>query len=427
MIRASAKSPSPSVVYLSFEPSAQTTFAADDPRFEQLRKLTEISRALTYTTSLDEVTRLTVERGHELLDATATVLMLPDADGLMQVRSAHGISAALLDRFRAPLGDALIGRLRGLLSVPDECFIAVPLIVGGAVTGILAVATKLPSTPSDEWLLSALADQASVALENARVAHEVRVELNARLQASEGATDAKDRALSTLAHDIRTPLGAIDAYCSILEDELFGPVNDRQRETLGRVRMSGRHLLSLLDNVMEMARITAGAVRMELQPVRLIETARDAVQMLTPAADAKFQVLNFIDRDDVVVTADPARLRQVLVNLIGNAVKFTPADGVITVTVGETGEAGNHCGFVRVMDSGPGIQQSEQTAVFEPYYRSQVTAQAPGVGLGLAICVGLTEQMGGALSLATAESGGCVFSIEFPVESHHPLSNERFQ
>lgn len=355
-----------------------------------------------------------MDRGCELLDATAAVLMLQDSDGVLTVRAAHGIAPELVTRFTAPMGDQLIGRLQGLLSVPEERFIAVPLIVAGEVTGVLAAATLREASPADEWLLSALADQTSVALENARVGQEVRVELAARLHASEGATSAKDHALSTLAHDIRTPLGAIDAYCALLEDELLGPVNDRQRETLGRVRMSGRHLLSLLDNVMEMARINAGAVRMKIEAVRLIDAARDAVQMVTPAADAKFQVVNVSDQGAVVVHADEARLRQILVNLIGNAVKFTPADGIITVAVARTVLNGTGFGEVRVSDTGPGIAAAEQIAVFEPYYRSPETAVAPGVGLGLAICAGLTEQMGGVLLLDSSPGHGSVFTIRLP-------------
>jgi signal transduction histidine kinase len=121
-----------------------------------------------------------------------------------------------------------------------------------------------------------------VALENARLGGEVRLEMEDRLRASEGATSAKDRALSTLAHDIRTPLGAIDGYCELLQDEIYGPINDRQRETLGRVRMSGRHLLSLLDNVMEMARLDAGVVHVAPEPGAARDVAREAVHMLLP-------------------------------------------------------------------------------------------------------------------------------------------------
>lgn len=401
--------------------SPDAPFAEVDPAFAQLRRLTEVSRALTYTTSLEQVTRLTVERGAELLDAQAAVLMLPDAEGLLHVRAAHGIDEERVARFGGPLGDEVVERLQGLLGVPDDCFVAVPLVVGGAVTGLVAVATRQPATAADESLLSALADQAAVALENARLGGEVRVEMEDRLRASEGATSAKDRALATLAHDIRTPLGAIDGYCEIMEDEIYGPVNDRQRETLGRVRMAGRHLLSLLDNVMEMARLTAGVVRVEAQPVRLADVAREAVHLLVPAAGARLQALRLGALDEVVVTADHARVRQVLVNLVGNAVKFTPQDGSVTVSTAAVDADGARWGEIRVADTGPGIAEAERAAIFEPYYRSEETARAPGVGLGLAISHALVEQMGGELLLESEVGAGSTFIIRLPLRDAAPV------
>jgi phosphoserine phosphatase RsbU/P len=389
------------------------TFTTVEPDFAQLRRLTEISRALTYTTSLDQVQRLTVERGADLLDASASVLMLADAEGLLHVLATHGVSADRVLRFQSPLDDEVIGRLQGLLDVPDDRFIAVPLIVGGAVTGLLAVATRRKSTGADESLLSALADQAAVALENARLGDEVRQQLEER-QASEGATTAKDRALSTLAHDIRTPIGAIEAYSSLMQDELYGPINDRQREALGRVRMSGRHLLSLLDNVMEMARLNAGVLRVESEPVALVEVAREAVHMLLPQADAKLQTLQLGRPANVLVTADHARVRQVLVNLIGNAVKFTPEGGSITVDTGRRAVASAHWGEIRVTDTGPGIADADRAAILEPYYRSEATAQLPGVGLGLAISHALVQQMGGRLEVESQLGVGSSFIIQFP-------------
>jgi signal transduction histidine kinase len=398
-------------------------FDAADPGLAQLRRLTEISRALTYTTSMEQVTRLTVERGAALLDAEAAVLMLADAEGLLHVRGAHGIGEERVARFRAPLTDEVIGRLQGLLAVPNDCFIAVPLVVGGAVTGLVAVATRQPSTAADESLLSALADQAAVALENARLGGEVRVEMEDRLAASEGATSAKDSALATLAHDIRSPLGAIQGYCELLEEEIYGPINDRQRETLGRVRMSGRHLLSLLDNVMDMARLNAGVVHVGAEPVRLADVAREAVHMLIPAADAKLQTLRLgPSSDGVVVTADAARVRQVLVNLVGNAVKFTPQDGSITVTTHRRDDPCASWGEVRGADTGPGIPPAEQAAIFEPYYRSEGTAHAPGVGLGLAISHALVRQMGGELLLESAPGAGATFIIRLPLLDPPPRS-----
>ena len=383
----------------------------NEPRVEELRRLSEIGRALTYSTSLDEVARLTAERGAGLLDATAAVLMLSDDEGLLHVRSAHGVSDELLARFRTPLSDEVFGRLQGLLAVPDDRFLAVPLVVGGAVTGLLAVALDHVATAADEWLLSALADQAAVALERARLGGEVRREMEDRLRASEGATTAKDRALSTLAHDIRSPLGAIDGYCENLELEIYGPLTDQQRKALGRVRMSGRHLLSLLDTVMDMARLAAGAVRVRTEAVRLANVAREAVDILMPAAAAKGQRLRLIPGADVIVTGDHDRLRQVLVNLIGNAVKFTPRDGAIDVSTAEVIARGARWGEVRVADTGPGIAEAERAAVFEPYYRSEGTALAPGVGLGLAISQALVKQMGGEMHLESELGVGSTFAV----------------
>jgi signal transduction histidine kinase len=384
---------------------------AMDPRAEQLRTLLDINRAFTYTTSLDEVGRLTVESAARLLDAGSAVLMLRDSDEQLQVRATHGIAEERIARFRAPLEDEVIGRLQGMLEVPDEWFIAVPLVVGGAVTGLVAVACSHATSELDEWLLSALADQAAVALENARLSGEVRLEMEGRLRASEGATSAKDRALATLAHDIRSPLGAIEGYCTIMEDGLYGAITDKQREGLGRIRMSGRHLLSLLDNVMDMARLSAGAISVCVETVSLREVAQEAVDMLTPASYAKQQRLRLLPGANVMVSADAARLRQVLVNLVGNALKFTPAKGVITLATAQHPERGE----IRVTDTGPGIVEADRAAIFEPYYRSAGTSSLPGVGLGLAISQALLAQMGGTLDVESEIGVGSTFRMRFPL------------
>ncbi len=386
------------------EPSAR------DP-LEQLRSLSETGRALTYATTLEQVARLTVERGARLLSASSALIMLADEDGLLQVRDTLGIDESRVTRFSAPLDDELIGRLQGLLDVPDDCFVAVPLVANSVVTGLLAVGRREPPTDADEWLLSALADQAAMALENARVGGEVRGVMAARLLASEGATHAKDRALATLAHDIRSPLGAIEAYCELLQDGVYGPVNERQRDAIGRVRMSGHHLLSVLDTVMDMARLNAGVVRVAAERVNLSDVVREAVEIMQPAAEARLQTLQLGRQADMVVIGDHAHLRQVLVNLIGNAVKFTPKDGVIGVStsVEEDGAAGR--GVIRVSDTGPGIAEAERGAIFEPFYRSEGTAQEPGIGLGLAISRALVTAMGGTLEVESVPGAGATFVV----------------
>jgi signal transduction histidine kinase len=389
------------------------TFGGVDPRSDQLRHLVDINRAFSNRTTLDDIARFTVEQGADLLGASAGVLMLLDSAEVLNVRAAHGVDGALVARFQAPLDDGVAGRLLGLLQVPEASLIAVPLVVGGRVTGLLAVGLALAATPLDEWLLSGLADQAAVALENARVGREVRLEMEERLKASQGATNAKDRALATLAHDIRSPLGAIEGYCAVLEDGLYGVMTEKQIHAIGRVRMSGRHLLSLLENVMDMARLTAGPMPIHTETVNLRAMARDSVDIFVPASYVKRQRLQLEAADDVCVIGDAARIRQVLVNLIGNAVKFTPTEGTITVHLGNAsdGAAGAE---LRVTDTGPGIPEADRVAIFEAYFRSAGTAGAAGVGLGLAISQALVEQMGGSLSVESEVGKGSSFILRFP-------------
>ncbi len=388
---------------------------AAEPDIQQLRKLTEIGRAFTYTTSLEQVAQLAVERGASLLAADAAVVMLPDASEVLHVRATHGVPTQRLTRTRAPDAAEAIERLPDLLDVGVDRVLAVPLVVGGSVTGLIAVALGAPPTAAEEWLLSALADQAAVALEHARLGGEVRLEMESRLRASEGATGAKDRALATLAHDIRSPLGAIDGYCWNMEDQLYGPVNDNQRKVLGRIRMSGRHLLSLLDSVMDMARLNAGIVAIASVPVRLAAVAREAAEILGPAAAAKRQTLSLEESADPVIDADPDRLRQILVNLIGNAVKFTPESGAVVVSTSEYRGVSTPHGEVRVTDNGPGIPAAEQAVIFDPYYRSESVTQLPGVGLGLAISHALAKQMGGTLTVESQLGTGSSFVIRLPL------------
>jgi signal transduction histidine kinase len=346
--------------------------------------------------------------------------MLHDGDGQLHVRAAHGVDEALLTRFRAPLSDEVIGRLQGLFGVSDEYLVAVPLVVGGTVTGLVAAVLGRPSTESDEWLFSALADQAAVALENARVGEEVRPELESRLRASEGATNAKDRALATLAHDIRSPLGAIDGYCAILDDGVYGPINEKQRSAVARIRMSGQHLLSLLDNVMDMARLSAGVLGVRDEIVDLRDIAQQAVDILTPASYAKQQSLRLEKGSAVEARGDAGRTRQVLVNLIGNAVKFTPINGTITVAVAMHADD-TEWGEIRVTDSGPGISPAERDAIFQPYYRSEGTAALPGIGLGLAISHALVAQMHGRLGVESEQGAGSSFTIRLRSSSNTTL------
>jgi phosphoserine phosphatase RsbU/P len=396
---------------------------APDDRPEQLRKLTEISRALTYTTALDEVLRLATDRAAALLGADRALLMLTDDEGLLRVRATHGVRSEAVARFHEPLDETLIRRLQGLLGViSPECFLGVPLVAHGAVTGLLAVVRPegSPCSEEEEWLLSAVADQVAVALENARLEEEVQREREERARAMAGvgeADEARDRALATLSHDLRSPLNAIDSYAELMEMEILGPVSDRQREALGRIRMSGRHLLAVLENVLEMARLSAGVVRVHATSVEAATVIEEAVLMVRPLASTKEQSLTVEAAPGLVVSADPDRLRQVLVNLLGNAVKYTPAGGSIRVTAAPGSARGRRWGDIAVADDGPGISREQLQEIFEPYYRLPgAEADAPdGAGLGLAISRELVRQMGGALEVESEPGRGSAFTVRLPL------------
>ena len=397
--------------------------AFQDRRSEQLRKLTELSRALTYAVSIDDVLRLAADRAADLLEADRALLMLADDGGLLRVRASHGVDEAALRRFGEAHDDALIDRLQGLLGAPlPESYLGVPLVARGVVTGMLAVARREggPATEEDEWLLSAAADQVAVALEIARLEEEVRREREVRVRAVEGAGEAdesSDRALATLSHDLRSPLNAIDSYAELMEMGILGPVSERQVEALGRIRMSGRHLLAVLENVLDMTRRSAGVVRVHATSVPAGAVVEEAVLMVRPSATVKNQALKVATAPAVTLSADPDRLRQVLVNLIGNAVKYTQPSGSIRIETSLLEADGRRWGAIVVADDGPGIPAEKLQAIFQPYYRlPDAETDAPeGLGLGLAISRELIRQMGGEVEVVSEPGRGSRFTVRLPL------------
>lgn len=390
-----------------------------DRRGEQLRRLTEISRALTYTRTMDEVLRVAAERTTELLEAVRGLVMLADDNGMLHVRAWKGVDAAALERYGDLADETLLRRLQGLLGpYPPECFMGVPLVARGVVTGLLAVVrpNDTPFDEEDEWLLSAAADPVAVALETARLEEEVGRERDGRARAVQGAgeaDEASDRALATLSHDLRSPLNAIDSYAELMEMEILGSVSERQREALGRIRMSGRHLLAVLENVLEMTRLSAGVVRIHASSVSAATVVEEAVQMVQPSAALQNHHLIVEDAAEMTLEADPDRLRQVLVNLLGNAIKYTRPGG--TIRVG-TAARDARSGTIMVADTGPGIPAEKLAAIFQPYYRlAGAEADAPeGVGLGLAISRELVRKMGGDIEVESELGHGCVFTVRLP-------------
>jgi phosphoserine phosphatase RsbU/P len=387
----------------------------DTQRVERLRTLTEVSRALTYATSIEQVLALAVERAAQLMAAETSLIMLTDRDGLLVVRASHGLDEERVRELREPLTETLIRRLQEMLDYPSpECFLAVPLVAQGEVTGLLAAAraTPGPCREDDEWLLSALADQTAVALENARLTEAVRVgrDETARMAEAQGRTHA------TLGHELRSPLTAIQAYASLLLDGLYGPLNDRQRESVARIRMSGEHLLSIIENVLDAAQLAAGGIPMESIELHVARVVTEAVHMVQPRITEKQQELRAHAAADLVVRGDPNHVRQALVNLLGNASKYTPPGGAIEVVVGEREHEGRLFAAIAVSDTGRGIPADAMDALFQPYSRAGAPPQEQGMGLGLYICDQLVRRMGGEIEVESQVGAGSTFTILLPFD-----------
>jgi phosphoserine phosphatase RsbU/P len=389
-------------------------------RNEQLRKLTEIGRALTYARTMAEVLPIAVDGSAELMESTRSLIMLADETGQLRVRASKGVEEPRLSH--DSLDGPLIERLERLLGdYSPECFLGVPLVARGVVTGLLAVIRPgdSPFDEEDEWLLSAAADAVSVSLESTRLAEEVRRHREEKRRAANDPgdePDSSDRALATLSHDLRSPLNAIDSYAELIEMEIFGAISQRQREALGRIRMSGRHLLAVLENVLEMTRLSAGVVRIHATSVSAAAVVEEAVLMVEPGATERGQSVVTQQVSDTMLEADPDRLRQVLVNLLNNAIKYSGPGGMIRITAQTDHTDDRDWGAIVVADDGPGIPPEKLSMIFQPYYRLPgAESDAPeGVGLGLAISRELVRRMGGDIEVESVPGEGCAFKVRLP-------------
>jgi phosphoserine phosphatase RsbU/P len=387
-------------------------------RSERLRTLTEVSRALTYATSIEEILRLAVERAAELMGADKSVIMLTADDGLLVVRAAHGVDEDRMRSLHEPLTESLIERLQGLLGYPGpECFLSVPLVVQGEVTGLLAAVRSDDNGPDpasaadDEWLLSALADQAAVALENARLSDMV---LAGRGE-SERMAEAHGRTQATLSHELRSPLTAIQAYADLLLEGLYGELSGPQRESVARIRMAGHHLLTIIENVLDATRLATGVLPATPTDLQVRAVLSEAADMVRPRFAEKGQELRIGEVPDLVVRADPNRVRQVLVNILTNANKYSPHGGVVEVAVSRQADSDRAVAAIAVTDNGRGIAGDDLPHIFEAYNRAGAPPEEPGLGLGLYICHEVVRRMGGEIDVSTRPGEGSTFTVRLPV------------
>lgn len=266
-------------------------------------------------------------------------------------------------------------------------------------------------------VLRVLLAQAAIASENAALIDTLEEKVRARTQELAAASEAKSVFLRSMSHELRTPLNGILGYAQLL---LERSDNDRkQSEALGTIRDSGQHLLSLINDILDMNKIEAGALELVSSPLRLQGFVERVAAFFIPEAHRKGLVLT--TRTDPKlpdwISTDARRMRQILLNLIGNAVKFT-SQGRVTVT-SRLRQSG-HLQLL-VSDTGPGIAADRLDTVFEPFKQAGPSAQrAKGTGLGLAIAREIAQQMGGSLSVESVEGEGSTFCLDLPLMACAP-------
>jgi signal transduction histidine kinase len=309
-----------------------------------------------------------------------------------------------------PEGSA-IARRRG-----HRTTLSVPLVREGVAIGNIQARRTVvrpyvvrPYTDSQVNLLKTFADQAVIAIENARLIREIEDKSDELAQASQH----KSQFLANMSHELRTPLNAILGYTELISDEIYGPVPESIREVLGRVEHNGRHLLDLINSVLDISKIESGRLTLNLAEFSLRDLIHETVVAVEPLATEKgLTVTVEVPTDLPSGHADAPRIRQVLLNLLGNAIKFTET-GKVTLQARVHDDDFD----VRVTDTGPGIAPADRQRIFDEFQQidNSSTREKGGTGLGLAISRRIMHLHGGEMGVESVLGEGSVFWLRLPV------------
>ena len=276
-----------------------------------------------------------------------------------------------------------------------------PFIQPTLHAGLLALQTFMGITAATFLVLGASVSERERSREQLRAARDIARDANR----------AKAEFLAVMSHELRTPLNAIAGYAELLSLGLSGPLNQKQSDAVTRIRTNQQHLLALIDDVLSFARIEAGNTPFNPEPVSVCETLDSLETLLRPGLVRQELTYIWNGCDPLlVVRADPIKLRQILLNVLGNAIKFTPSGGRIELSARQSGDRIS----IRVSDTGIGIPAEKIDRVFDPFFQGQsgTTREYPGVGLGLSIARDFARAMGGDIHVESAPKQGCTVTID---------------
>jgi GAF domain-containing protein len=404
----------------------------------QLTALGEVGRAVSSTLDLETVLSTIVSRAIQLSGTDGgSVYEYDEATEEFSLRASRDLPEAYVEQVRDTRprkGEGAVGRVaqtrepvqiadisdpaayesrvrQTLLHIGLRALLAVPLIAEDQLVGALIVMRKRTGAFAAEevTLLQTFATQSALAIQNARLFREIED----KSRQLEVASQHKSEFLANMSHELRTPLNAIIGFSEVLSERMFGELNEKQEEYLKDIYASGTHLLSLINDILDLSKIEAGRMELELTDFDLPTALDNALTLVRERAGRRSITLQTsVDERLGEIRADERKVRQVVLNLLSNAIKFTPEGGSIEV------RAVPKAGFVEVSvsDTGVGIAPEDQEAVFEEF-RQVGTAdkKVEGTGLGLTLCRKFVELHGGRIWVKSQVGAGSTFTFTIPV------------
>ncbi len=411
----------------------------------ELKALGEIGQAVGSTLDLGTVLRTIVSRAVQLTGMDGGSIYEYDEDrGEFDLHATDHLSAELVEALRqAPIrkGEGVLGRL-AIVAEPVQVrdiaeegsyqgplrdvlirsgyrsLLTVPLLRDDRLLGGLTVNRKSAGefAPTLIELLKTFASQSALAIQNARLFREIEI----KSRQLEAASRHKSEFLANMSHELRTPLNAIIGFSEVLAEEMFGEVNEKQREYLNDIHSSGHHLLSLINDILDLAKIEAGRMELELRRFDLAALLDNALTLVRERASRNGLALA-LDLDPGIGpwVADERKVKQAVINLLSNAVKFTPPAGRVTLRARLLADADGGAVEVAVVDTGVGIAADDQALVFEEFRqaRGDHLRKSEGTGLGLALVKRFVELHGGSIRVESAPGRGSTFAFILPGHS----------